>query len=67
MPRNYAAELNNPCLQVRISVHCITSVTATFPLQEQDLSYKCLNKNHFDKEKCEVFFVNYNNCKEFWV
>ncbi|KAH8339098.1 hypothetical protein KR074_003973 [Drosophila pseudoananassae] len=35
-------------------------------LKEQELSYKCLNKNNFDREKCEIYFVNYNNCKEFW-
>ncbi|XP_044736384.1 coiled-coil-helix-coiled-coil-helix domain-containing protein 7 [Chrysoperla carnea] len=34
--------------------------------KEQAMSYKCLNDNNFDREKCEVFFVNYNNCKEFW-
>lgn len=36
-------------------------------MQEQELSFKCLNKTNFDREKCEIFFVNYNNCKEFWV
>ncbi|KAH8305673.1 coiled-coil-helix-coiled-coil-helix domain-containing protein 7 [Drosophila kikkawai] len=35
-------------------------------LKEQELSFKCLNKNNFDHEKCEVYFANYNNCKEFW-
>ncbi|CAD7081159.1 unnamed protein product [Hermetia illucens] len=35
-------------------------------LKEQELSYKCLHKNNFDREKCEVYFANYNNCKEFW-
>jgi len=35
--------------------------------QEQELSFKCLNKNNFDRDKCEVYFANYNNCKEFWV
>lgn len=31
------------------------------------MSYKCLHKNHFERAKCEIFFANYNNCKEFWV
>lgn len=35
-------------------------------LKEQELTYKCLNKNNFDREKCELFFANYNNCKDFW-
>ncbi|ALC44787.1 CG4186 [Drosophila busckii] len=35
-------------------------------LKEQELSFKCLHKNNFDRDKCEVYFVNYNNCKEFW-
>ncbi|KAH8378806.1 hypothetical protein KR009_001433 [Drosophila setifemur] len=35
-------------------------------LKEQDLSFKCLNKNNFDRDKCEFYFANYNNCKEFW-
>ncbi|KAH8405275.1 hypothetical protein KR222_001015 [Zaprionus bogoriensis] len=35
-------------------------------LKEQELSFKCLNKTNFDREKCEVYFANYNNCKEFW-
>lgn len=48
MPKNYNAEVNNPCLK------------------EQPLSYKCLEQNHFDGKKCELFFANYNNCKEFW-
>lgn len=36
-------------------------------LKEQELSYKCLNQNHFDRQKCELFFANYNNCKDFWT
>ncbi|XP_055856642.1 coiled-coil-helix-coiled-coil-helix domain-containing protein 7 [Episyrphus balteatus] len=35
-------------------------------LKEQELTYKCLHKYNFDREKCEVFFANYNNCKDFW-
>lgn len=31
------------------------------------MSYRCLNENYYDRDKCEVYFVNYNNCKEFWV
>ncbi|XP_055372957.1 coiled-coil-helix-coiled-coil-helix domain-containing protein 7 [Condylostylus longicornis] len=35
-------------------------------LKEQELSFKCLSKNNFNREACEVYFANYNNCKEFW-
>uniref|UniRef100_A0A182VBP2 THAP-type domain-containing protein n=1 Tax=Anopheles merus TaxID=30066 RepID=A0A182VBP2_ANOME len=35
-------------------------------LKEQELSYKCLSKNNFDHGKCELYYANYNNCKEFW-
>uniref|UniRef100_A0A1B0CDV1 Coiled-coil-helix-coiled-coil-helix domain-containing protein 7 n=1 Tax=Lutzomyia longipalpis TaxID=7200 RepID=A0A1B0CDV1_LUTLO len=35
-------------------------------LKEQELSYKCLDKNNYDREKCEIFFQNYKNCKDFW-
>ncbi|KAJ6638443.1 Coiled-coil-helix-coiled-coil-helix domain-containing protein 7 [Pseudolycoriella hygida] len=35
-------------------------------LQEQKMTYQCLSKNDYDREKCEAFFDNYNNCKEFW-
>lgn len=36
-------------------------------LREQELSFKCLNKYNYDRDKCEVYFANYNNCKDFWV
>lgn len=36
-------------------------------LQEQNLTYQCLNKNDYNREICEPYFVNYNNCKDFWV
>uniref|UniRef100_T1H7F4 Coiled-coil-helix-coiled-coil-helix domain-containing protein 7 n=1 Tax=Megaselia scalaris TaxID=36166 RepID=T1H7F4_MEGSC len=32
---------------------------------EQELSYKCLDKNNYDREKCEVYFAN-KNCRSFW-
>lgn len=35
-------------------------------LREQELSYKCLDRNNFDREKCEVYFANYKNCRAFW-
>ncbi|EDX11280.1 GD14905 [Drosophila simulans] len=35
-------------------------------IPEQELSFKCLNQNNFDRDKCEIYFANYNNCKEFW-
>lgn len=36
-------------------------------LKEQEMSYKCLHDNGFDRDKCELYFLNYKNCKEFWV
>ncbi|XP_055620969.1 coiled-coil-helix-coiled-coil-helix domain-containing protein 7 [Toxorhynchites rutilus septentrionalis] len=35
-------------------------------LHEQGLVHKCLNVNNYDKEKCELYFSNYKNCKDFW-
>ncbi|XP_037933865.1 coiled-coil-helix-coiled-coil-helix domain-containing protein 7 [Teleopsis dalmanni] len=35
-------------------------------LKEQELSFKCLSQNNFEHEKCEVYFANYNKCKDFW-
>ncbi|XP_022123542.1 coiled-coil-helix-coiled-coil-helix domain-containing protein 7 [Pieris rapae] len=35
-------------------------------LKEQEASYRCLDKNGFDAEKCELYFDNYNTCKKFW-
>lgn len=35
--------------------------------QEQKKSFKCLSDNHYDKDLCELFFVNYTNCQKFWV
>lgn len=35
--------------------------------QEQAKSFKCLSDNHYDKDQCELFFVNYTNCQKFWV
>ncbi|XP_037028190.1 coiled-coil-helix-coiled-coil-helix domain-containing protein 7 [Bradysia coprophila] len=35
-------------------------------LKEQNMTYQCLNKNNYDREVCEPYFVNYNNCKDFW-
>lgn len=35
-------------------------------LKEQDLSYKCLNDNAYDRDKCSLYFQNYRNCKKFW-
>lgn len=69
MPQNYDQEKNNPCLKVNININrkfINNALNFIFP-QEQDLSYNCLHKNNFDREKCELYFANYQNCKEFWV
>lgn len=62
-------EQSNPCLKVGFLLNNLKfdSEHFLFHSQEHNLSLNCLNKNNFDREKCEVFFVNYNNCKEFWV
>lgn len=33
---------------------------------EERLSYKCLEKNNYDKEMCNEYFLNINICREFW-
>lgn len=35
--------------------------------KEHLLSLKCLDSNQIDRNACEVYFVNYKNCKEFWA
>ncbi|XP_046386849.1 coiled-coil-helix-coiled-coil-helix domain-containing protein 7 [Ischnura elegans] len=34
--------------------------------KEQAMSFKCLDENNFNKEKCTKFFQNYKNCQDFW-
>ncbi|CAG0920011.1 unnamed protein product, partial [Notodromas monacha] len=35
--------------------------------EEAAQSMKCLHDNAFDRDKCETFFDNYNECKKFWT
>ncbi|KAL3286343.1 hypothetical protein HHI36_000851 [Cryptolaemus montrouzieri] len=35
-------------------------------LKEQELTYKCYNKNNFDYDKCALQIENYKSCKSFW-
>ncbi|XP_046566793.1 coiled-coil-helix-coiled-coil-helix domain-containing protein 7-like [Haliotis rubra] len=35
-------------------------------MTEQKMSYKCLDDNGYDREKCSKCFQNYRNCREFW-
>ncbi|XP_067005059.2 coiled-coil-helix-coiled-coil-helix domain-containing protein 7 isoform X2 [Anabrus simplex] len=35
-------------------------------IKEQEMSYKCLSDNGYDREKCSLQFANYKGCKEFW-
>ncbi|XP_071449454.1 coiled-coil-helix-coiled-coil-helix domain-containing protein 7 isoform X2 [Hetaerina americana] len=35
--------------------------------KEQAMSYKCLDDNNFDKDKCQMFFENYRKCQDFWT
>ncbi|RLU26826.1 hypothetical protein DMN91_000623 [Ooceraea biroi] len=34
--------------------------------KEHLLSLKCLNSNQGQHKLCEVYFINYKNCKKFW-
>ncbi|CRK95981.1 CLUMA_CG009422, isoform A [Clunio marinus] len=34
---------------------------------EHESSLKCLSRNHYDKDKCALFFANYTNCQKFWT
>ncbi|XP_014209011.1 coiled-coil-helix-coiled-coil-helix domain-containing protein 7 [Copidosoma floridanum] len=36
-------------------------------LKEHNLTNNCLVENNYDKEKCELYFENYRNCKQFWL
>lgn len=31
------------------------------------MSLRCLQDNNYQREKCELFFANYTNCRDFWV
>ena len=34
--------------------------------KESKQSYKCLEANAFDKDRCVLYFDNYKNCSSFW-
>jgi cytochrome c oxidase assembly protein subunit 23 len=34
---------------------------------EEKQSMKCLDKNNYDKSKCEYYFLQYRECKKQWV
>ncbi|XP_077283704.1 coiled-coil-helix-coiled-coil-helix domain-containing protein 7 [Arctopsyche grandis] len=36
-------------------------------LKEQNLSFKCLDDNNYERAACYVYFENYNTCKRFWA
>uniref|UniRef100_A0A2R5L9R9 Coiled-coil-helix-coiled-coil-helix domain-containing protein 7 n=1 Tax=Ornithodoros turicata TaxID=34597 RepID=A0A2R5L9R9_9ACAR len=36
-------------------------------LKEQKLSFKCLDDNLYDKDKCTRYFENYKKCQGFWL
>lgn len=68
------AKENDPCWKVRL-LFCFIVVTDTkhrelissFVLQERQLTYKCLDDNNYDKDKCMAFIKNGKYCKTFWV
>ncbi|KAF7268604.1 hypothetical protein GWI33_018294 [Rhynchophorus ferrugineus] len=35
-------------------------------LKEQNLTYKCYDRNNYDREKCFFEIENYKACKKFW-
>ncbi|KAL6426608.1 hypothetical protein ACFW04_009187 [Cataglyphis niger] len=35
--------------------------------KEHLLSLKCLDSNQEERQACEVYFINYKNCKDFWA
>ncbi|XP_020290346.1 coiled-coil-helix-coiled-coil-helix domain-containing protein 7 [Pseudomyrmex gracilis] len=36
-------------------------------LKEHFLSLKCLESNQDKRDNCELYFLNYRNCREFWA
>ncbi|KAI9268860.1 hypothetical protein BDA99DRAFT_502834 [Phascolomyces articulosus] len=34
---------------------------------EEKQSMKCLDKNNYDKSKCDYFFLQYRECKKKWL
>ena len=38
-----------------------------FCAAEADASYQCLDKNQYDRTKCQDFFTAYRECKKKWV
>ncbi|CAG8644848.1 2085_t:CDS:2 [Paraglomus brasilianum] len=38
------------------------------PCEEQSrASYKCLDRNNYDKKKCRKYFLDYKECKRKWL
>lgn len=35
-------------------------------IKENDMVFKCLEKNNYQHEKCTAYFENYKFCKHFW-
>lgn len=35
-------------------------------IKEQDMAYKCLDENNYDRNVCAGYFENYKKCKDFW-
>lgn len=36
-------------------------------IKENDMVFKCLEKNNYQNEKCVAYFENYKCCKNFWA
>ncbi|KAJ2848142.1 hypothetical protein IWW36_003479 [Coemansia brasiliensis] len=34
---------------------------------EAKASYKCLDRNNYDKDRCSAYFAAYRECKQMWV
>ncbi|GAB1604405.1 coiled-coil-helix-coiled-coil-helix domain-containing protein 7-like [Argonauta hians] len=35
-------------------------------VRESMMSFKCLDDNGYVRDKCDKYFKNYRNCREFW-
>ncbi|XP_069676089.1 coiled-coil-helix-coiled-coil-helix domain-containing protein 7 [Periplaneta americana] len=35
-------------------------------IKENDMVFKCLDKNNYQHDKCAAYFENYKSCKNFW-
>lgn len=39
----------------------------SFYLKETDASRRCMDESNYNKNICSTYFLNYKNCRKFWV